>query len=91
MGYKSMELLRTIPNIEIDLIEQCSAIDGTWGFKKDYFELSLKVAGKLFREVEQHTPDEVCTDCPLSAMQIEYGTKMKPIHPVQILHRAYGL
>jgi Fe-S oxidoreductase len=66
-------------------------MDGTWGMKKDYFELSLKVAKKLFREVEQAEPQEVVTDCPLSAMQIEYGTKKKPVHPVQVLHRAYGL
>jgi Fe-S oxidoreductase len=91
MGYKSMEVLRTIPNLEILLIEQCSAMDGTWGMKKEFFELSLKVARKLFREVEQAEPEEVVTDCPLSAMQIEYGTKKKPLHPVQVLHRAYGL
>ncbi len=48
MGYKSMEVLLTIPNVKIKLIEQCSAMDGTWGMKKDYFELSLKVASKLF-------------------------------------------
>jgi glycerol-3-phosphate dehydrogenase subunit C len=86
-----MEMLRMIPNVKIELIEQCSAMDGTWGMKKDYFEISLKVARKLFREVEESTADEVCTDCPLSAMQIEYGTRKKPIHPVQVLHRAYGL
>jgi Fe-S oxidoreductase len=91
IGYKSLEVLRMIPNLNIQLIERCSAMDGTWGIKKDNFELSLKVAQKLFREVEQNSPDEICTDCPLSAMQIEYGTKMKPIHPVQVLHRAYGL
>jgi Fe-S oxidoreductase len=91
MGYKSMELLRLIPNVEIHLIEQCSAMDGTWGFKKENFELSLKVANKLFREVDQSASQEVCTDCPLSAVQIEYGTNKKPMHPVQVLHRAYDL
>jgi Fe-S oxidoreductase len=91
MGYKSMEVLSTIPNVKIELIEQCSAMDGTWGMKKEYFELSLKVARKLFRELEQVEPEEVVTDCPLSAMQIEYGTKKKPMHPAQVLHRAYGL
>lgn len=91
MGYKSMELLRTIPNVKVELIENCSAMDGTWGMKKQYFQLSLKAAGKLFRKIDQTAPEEICTDCPLSAMQIEYGTKKKPVHPVEILHRAYGL
>jgi Fe-S oxidoreductase len=91
LGYKSMEVLRTIPNVEVQLVEQCSGIDGTWGLKKEYFELSLKVAKKMFREIEHAEPEEVVTDCPLSAMQIEYGTNKKPLHPVQVLHRAYGL
>jgi glycerol-3-phosphate dehydrogenase subunit C len=90
MGYKSMEVLRSIPNVQVDLMEHCSAMDGTWGMKKQFFQISLKVAGKLFKEVNQATAEEVCTDCPLSAIQIEYGTKRKPVHPVQILHRAYG-
>ena len=91
MGYKSMDLLRLIPNITVELMEQCAAMDGTWGMKKQYFQLSLKTAGKLFREVKQADPDQVCTDCPLSSLQIDYGTQRKPVHPIQVLHRAYGL
>lgn len=91
IGYKSMELLRTIPNVKVELVEHCSAMDGTWGLKEQFFELSLKQAKKVFREVDQAEPDAVCTDCPLSALQIEYGTKKKPVHPVEVLHRAYGL
>jgi glycerol-3-phosphate dehydrogenase subunit C len=90
MGYKSMELLRSIPNVQVQLVEHCSAMDGTWGMKKQYFDISVKLAGKLFREVEETAPEEVCTDCPLSALQIEHGTGRRPLHPVQILHRAYG-
>lgn len=90
MGYKSMELLRAIPKVRVQLIEHCSAMDGTWGMKKQFFQISLKVADKLFREVKTSEAQEVCTDCPLSAMQIEYGTGKKPVHPVEVLQRAYG-
>jgi len=91
IGYKSMDLLRTIPNISVQLIEQCSAMDGTWGMKKQFYQISLKVAGKLFREVNESSAPVVCTDCPLSAVQIEQGTQKIPLHPIEILHRAYGL
>ena len=91
MGYKSMEVLRAIPNTRVQLMEHCSAMDGTWGMKKQFFELSLKLAGKLFKEVEESTAEEIATDCPLSALQIQQGTGKKPAHPVEILHRAYGL
>ncbi|HET6266094.1 MAG TPA: anaerobic glycerol-3-phosphate dehydrogenase subunit C [Acidobacteriota bacterium] len=91
LGYKSMELLRTIPNVDVELMENCSAMDGTWGMKKQFYQISLKLADKLLKEVKNVAPDEVCTDCPLSGIQIHQGTGKKPVHPVQILHRAYGL
>jgi glycerol-3-phosphate dehydrogenase subunit C len=91
MGYKSMDLLRSIPNVKVQLVEQCSAMDGTWGMKKQFYDISLKMAGKLFRELKESPAEIVCTDCPLSALQIEQGTQKVPLHPVEILHRAYGL
>jgi Fe-S oxidoreductase len=91
IAYKSMDLLRTIPNVRVQLVEQCSAMDGTWGMKKQFYEISLKMAGKLFREIKESPAEVVCTDCPLSAIQIEQGTTKIPLHPVEVLHQAYGL
>jgi Fe-S oxidoreductase len=31
------------------------------------------------------------TDCPLSAIQVQQATGKKPVHPIEILARAYGL
>ena len=91
IGHKSMDLLRVIPNVSVQLVEQCSAMDGTWGMKKQFYEISLKMAGKLFREIKESAAEIVCTDCPLSAIQIEQGTTKVPLHPVEVLHSAYGL
>lgn len=91
IGYKSRDLLRLIPGTQVQVIERCSAVDGTWGLKKEYYPLSLKVADKLFREIETSQPDIVASDCPLAALQIVQGTRKKPLHPIQILARAYGL
>ncbi len=90
IGAKSMELLKLIPDTEVALIERCSGHDGSWGMKKEYFELSLKVGRNLFREIEELKPDMVSTDCPLSGLQIEQATGLKPLHPVEIFSRAYG-
>ena len=51
----------------------------------------MKVASKLLRRIEEFGPDHVATDCPLSALRIEEGTGRKAVHPVMLLHRAYGL
>jgi Fe-S oxidoreductase len=35
IGHKSADVLRAIPGASVGVVEKCSAVDGTWGFKKD--------------------------------------------------------
>ena len=83
--------MELIPDTTVHLIEKCSAIDGTWGLKKQYFHLSFKVADPLLREVRESKPDLTVSDCPLAGLQIEQGLGQKPLHLIQILEQAYGL
>jgi Fe-S oxidoreductase len=89
IGQKSADVLRAIPGASVGVIEKCSAVDGTWGFKKEYYELSMKLAKPLFDAVSTGGP-VAATDCPLAALQIEQGTGRKPKHPVEVLAAAYG-
>jgi Fe-S oxidoreductase len=91
IGFKSRDLMRLLPDTEVELIESCSGVDGTWGFKRDYFDLSLKVARGLFRGIENAQAQTVATDCPLAGMQIELQTGNKPAHPIEIVRRGYGI
>lgn len=91
MGTKSADVLRAIPGTEVDVIERCSAVDGTWGFKKEFYELSLKVAKPLFDDVRASRAAAVATDCPLAGLQIARGTGVTPRHPIQLLAYAYGI
>jgi Fe-S oxidoreductase len=90
IGTKSADVLRAIPNTSVEVVERCSAVDGTWGFKKEYYELSMKVAKPLFDAVRAGGP-VTATDCPLAALQIGQGTGRAARHPIQILADAYGL
>jgi len=90
LGTKSADVLR-LTGAAVETIEKCSAVDGTWGMKKQYFELSMKLAEPLFRSVREARADRVATDCPLAALQITQGTGVKARHPIQILAEAYGL
>jgi Fe-S oxidoreductase len=91
LGTKSADLLRLIPGTEVEVVEHCSGVDGTWGLKKEYYELSLKVAEPLFKGIEAARPDRVASDCPLAALQIAQGTGAVPRHPIQIVAEAYGV
>lgn len=90
IGFKSRDLIQ-LTGARVDLIEKCSAVDGTWGMKAQYHELSLKWAKPLLDAVKAANPDVVATDCPLSAMRILQGTGKRPVHPVQVVNDAYGL
>jgi Fe-S oxidoreductase len=90
MGTKSADVLR-LTGAEVETIEKCSAVDGTWGMKKEYFQLSMKLAEPLIRRVREAGADRVATDCPLAALQIKQGTGIEVRHPIQVLAEAYGI
>src|SRR4029079_14856828 len=72
MGTRSAEVLR-LTGAPVEVIERCSAVDGTWGMKKEYFELSMKLAGPLFRDIRQAAADRVAADCPVAAPPDQAG------------------
>ena len=91
IGYKSRDLMELIPNTTVRLIEKCSAIDGTWGLKRQYYDLSLKVAEPLIKEIRESRAELTVSDCFLAGLQIEQGLGRKTLHPIRVLERAYGL
>ncbi|MBI4470386.1 MAG: anaerobic glycerol-3-phosphate dehydrogenase subunit C [Acidobacteria bacterium] len=92
MGFKSRDLLKLIPGTQVEVIERCSAFDGSWGAKTEFYQISLKTADKLFKSIERSSAEIVASDCPLAGLQIAQGMgSAQPLHPIQILARAYGL
>lgn len=90
LGYKSRDLLQ-LAGAKVTVVERCSAIDGTWGMKQEYHDLSMKWARPLLKEVQEPAPEHIATDCPLSGLRIKQGTGRDAVHPVQLLAKAYDL
>jgi glycerol-3-phosphate dehydrogenase subunit C len=91
MGFKTQDLLQLIPGTKVRVIERCTAMDGTWAMKKEYYPLSLEFARKVAADMEADKPDTYTTDCSLSALQIEAVRGQKPRHPISLVREAYGL
>jgi Fe-S oxidoreductase len=91
MGFKTRDVLQTVPGTTVTVIEKCTAMDGTWGMKKEYFPISMQFAKRAADEMEAAKPDVFATDCSLSALQIEEATGKKPVHPIALLREAYGI
>jgi Fe-S oxidoreductase len=91
MGFKTRDVLQLIPGTRVHVVEKCTAMDGTWGMKKEYYPVSLRYARKAVGEMDAAQPDTYATDCTLSALQIEAVRGRRPAHPATILREAYGL
>ncbi|HET7745787.1 MAG TPA: heterodisulfide reductase-related iron-sulfur binding cluster [Vicinamibacteria bacterium] len=91
MGFKTRDILQLVPGTKVTLVERCTAMDGTWGMKKEFYPLSLDYARKAAADMEAATPDTWMTDCSLAALQIQDVSGKKPQHPATVLRKAYGL
>jgi glycerol-3-phosphate dehydrogenase subunit C len=96
IGFKSKELMECA-GAQVEVIEKCSGHDGAWSAKTEFFSLSMKIAGKAVRAIEQTPADLVASDCPLAGLQLDQaGVKnhvggKATLHPIQIVRDAYGL
>ncbi len=89
IGLRSRQLLRQIPGTEVITVDACTAHDGTWAMKRENFELSMKYGERAFVPMREAHAAVMATDCPLAAIQIEQGTGVRPLNPVEILAQAY--
>lgn len=89
VGLRGRDLLRQIPGAEVTTVDACTAHDGTWAMKREFFELSMKWGAKAFNGMREAAADFMATDCPLAAIQIEQGTGILPFNPIELLARAY--
>ena len=92
LGIFTMELLRMIPGLElIELGSNCCGIAGTYGFKKENYEVSQKIGKPLFDEIGRVAPDFVACECETCKWQIEMSTGVSVMNPVSILAEALDL
>ena len=87
-----IQLLRMIPKLEVVEIEDsCCGMAGTFGFKKQNFDLSMNIGKRLFTNIHRAKPQIVTTGCGTCKIQIEQGIGQEVIHPMVLLRRAYGV
>lgn len=91
IGFPAARLLARLPETTVRTIQECSAVDGTWGMKAAHYETGRRYAQSLVRAVDEEEAEVVVSDCGLSALRIGKENGVRVQHPIQILARAYGL
>lgn len=87
--YFSIELLKMIPGVELTVLDGgCCGMAGTYGFKKENYDVSQAIGRPLFESIAAARPDFVSCDCETCKWQIEMSTGVSVRHPVSVLAEA---
>ena len=100
MGQKAAEMLRLLPDADVQVIERCSGHGGSWGVMKENFEVALKIGKPVARQAAKGEKAFVVSECPLAGLHIVQGLerldgetpKMRHVdHPIELVALSYGL
>ncbi len=92
IGLKTRDLLQLVPDTEVDAIERCTGHDGTYAVKKEFHEVSKKIARPVVNKVKRSSARHFISDCPMAAEQIAQDLDdYAPEHPMGLLRHAYGI
>ncbi len=97
VGQKTAEALKLIPGTEVNVVERCSGHSGTWGVKKEFHAMAMKIGRPVFRSMAEESPNYISSDCQLAGHHIAQGMdelglpKTAMAHPLTLMAKAYGL
>jgi len=89
IGLPAVEILRSVPGLQLDNIEaDCCGLGGTYGFKKEKYEISQEIGQDLKEAIDRLKPEIILSDCEGCRLQIRHLTGLKVFHPIQVLRDA---
>jgi len=97
VGRKTAEALQLVPGTTLNVVERCSGHAGTFGVKREFHAVAMKIGRPVFRAMSEPQPDVIASDCQLAGRHIEQGMaeagfqSVPLLHPLALLCRAYGL
>jgi Fe-S oxidoreductase len=101
IGRRTEELLKLVPDTFVQTNERCSGHAGTFGVKKPFHDVAMKIGKPLFKKMAEHPqggePDYISSDCPLGGHHINQGFEVNALgtpqlaHPITLLRMAYGM
>jgi Fe-S oxidoreductase len=102
VGRKTEAMLKLVPDTQVNTVERCSGHSGTWGVKKQFHAMAMKIGKPVFKAMAGAKPDYISSDCQLANHHIQQGIdgfarealdgKQPTLaHPITLVRMAYGL
>ena len=92
IGLKTRDALQLVPETSVEVIERCSGHDGTYAVKKEFHDISKKIARPVVNKLKKAEADHFTSDCPMAAEQIVQDVDdHEANNPMSLLRKAYGI
>ncbi|MDO5287071.1 MAG: anaerobic glycerol-3-phosphate dehydrogenase subunit C [Actinomycetia bacterium] len=92
IGTPAVDLMRLIPELEVvESGAYCCGIAGTYGLKKEKYEVAMAVGKPVFDKVLETGSSLAACDSETCRWQIEHATQVPTVHPIALVHQAMGL
>ena len=88
IGFPGLDILRMLPGIHaVNADAGCCGISGSYGFKKEKYDIGMAIGSKLFDTIKDSGIRQVATECGTCKVQIIHGTGNPCDHPLTILRQ----
>ncbi|MES2152288.1 MAG: heterodisulfide reductase-related iron-sulfur binding cluster [Pseudomonadota bacterium] len=97
VGRKTAEVLQWAPETTLNIVERCSGHAGTFGVKKEFHAVAMRIGKPVFKAMANQDPRYIASDCQLAGHHIEQGmqeaglAKAQLAHPMTLLRKAYDI
>jgi glycerol-3-phosphate dehydrogenase subunit C len=90
IGFPALELFALVPGLRAeDMDHDCCGIAGTYGLKKEKYDIAMAVGAPLFEKIQERGAAAAACDSETCRWQIESATGVRTRHPVEFLLDAY--
>jgi glycerol-3-phosphate dehydrogenase subunit C len=91
IGRPALDVLALVPGLRLDeSTANCCGIAGTYGLKREKYQISMDVGAELFDFVRTSGSDLALCDSETCRWQITHGSGVATQHPIELLRAAYG-
>lgn len=87
-GLPGLKLLQALKGVNAaNAHAGCCGISGSYGFKKEKYDIAMAIGGELFEKVRKSGANVAASECGTCRVQIEHGSGKIALHPVTILRQ----
>lgn len=91
IGTPALDLFALIPGLRaVDMDHDCCGVAGTYGLKREKYDISMAVGRPLFERIRASGADEAACDSETCRWHIAKATGVLLRHPVEFLSAAYA-